>query len=539
MVNLDYLYNPAAAKKNFGKKHFADKKLGFRVIENGMILPYKKTIDGKTDKTGWGFGGIVDSEGEFIKSSHVFSGAGKYYKPLPAAIIHSSQTVIYLGMFHSTWGHVITDNIRRLWFLKSEDFKNNFKKLPLVYLLCTKNEVFTLESYKNFRRMLEILEVDVDNLQPITQPTQFDKIILPDESFYLESSRKFTVEYRETIDRIRDFALKNRTPTSVKKIYYFHGVRQLGEERLAEYFRSKGYEIVRPEKLSLDEQLNLLINAESFASTLGSCSHNSIFLRDNTEAIFIPRAANVFTGYQPPLNQVHPLNINYVDSSISLFNMRHAFYLYAISKQLKNFFGDKFDGYEEDDFKLFLEYVKNATSKNLSVTQVAKEYYDIVLFDFMEQLERREDLITACDMPSNWEKFYPGLTYCTHVHKNGWGAWKIGNQISNSLDQMFDIQAIKINSSSHKIYYAVYYDDAEGWSAEVTAPEPAGTIGKHKPIFGVKIRLDEAGTRNFNILYRVHTFDGKWTPWAKNGETLYSHGVKLNAIQIKLETKRT
>ena len=108
---------------------------------------------------------------------------------------------------------------------------------------------------------------------------------MPDESFFVENGEKiFTNEYRETIDRVKNFALKNQTP-SAKKIYFFYGRKQIGEERLAEYFRSKGYEFISPERLTLDEQLNILINAESFASTLGSCSHNSIFLREGTEVI--------------------------------------------------------------------------------------------------------------------------------------------------------------------------------------------------------------------------------------------------------------
>lgn len=81
MVNLDYLYNPAAAKPHFDKNYFVDKKLGFQVIEHGTILPYKKTIEGRTTPDGWGFGGIVDSKGEFIKSSHVVCGAGSIYAP--------------------------------------------------------------------------------------------------------------------------------------------------------------------------------------------------------------------------------------------------------------------------------------------------------------------------------------------------------------------------------------------------------------------------------------------------------------------------
>ena len=83
MVNLDYLYNPEGAKKFFNKNYFLDKKLGFQVIENGTILPYKHFIDGKTTADWWGYGGIIDGNGEYIKNSHVHSGAGGIYNPPP------------------------------------------------------------------------------------------------------------------------------------------------------------------------------------------------------------------------------------------------------------------------------------------------------------------------------------------------------------------------------------------------------------------------------------------------------------------------
>ena len=253
-----------------------------------------------------------------------------------------------------------------------------------------------LHQQKNFRRLLEVLDVDVDKLQPVTQPTQFENVILPDESFF--SANKgifFTGEYRDTIDRIRDFALKNQTP-SAKKVYYFYGRWQIGEERLAEYFRSKGYEIISPENLTFDEQLNLLINAESFASTLGSCSHNSIFLRDGTEVIMIPRTANRFTGYQQTLDKVHELNSNYVDSTLSIFAPDyHGPYCYVISRKLKEFFGDNFDGYADDDLKIFLTYVRACMSNGLKQDVAAMKYYASPLKEFFSQLKARPDLTNS------------------------------------------------------------------------------------------------------------------------------------------------
>lgn len=344
----------------------AKKNLASKLSKAAPFSRIKKTLNGKSNKENWGFGGIVDDNGNFIKSSHVNSAAGAGYVP-EEPVRQSSDTVIYLGMFHSTWGHVITDNIRRMWFLNSDDFKNYFKNCPLIYLVCTKKKKFDLKSYPNFRRLLELLEVDVDRFQLIEQPTRFKKVILPDESFFIDKARRFSSEYCECIDRVRYFAMKNYASTSSKKIYYFHGARQIGEERIAEYFKSKGYMIVLPEKLTLDEQLNILINCNSFASTLGSCAHNSVFLRNGTETIFIPRAPFYFLTYQNALNQVNMINANYVDSTLSIFGSGHDFNCYIVSKQLQRFFGEKVNLYEADDFKIFLQYVKNAVAKGLAI----------------------------------------------------------------------------------------------------------------------------------------------------------------------------
>ena len=450
--------------------------------------------------------------------------------PPPNVIQHSSETVVYLGYFYPVWGHVITDDISHLWFLKSEEFQTQFKDFPLVYISWCNQP---LESQQSFRRLLEILGVDIEKFRRIEQPTQFDKIILPDRSFS-NAINGFTKEYRETIDQVRDFALKNRTPTSCKKIYYLHGRRQFGEEKLAEYFRSKGYEIIRPETLTLDEQLNILINAESFASTLGSSSHNSVFLSDNSEVILIPRLHHVYS-HQLIIDQVHDQNISYLDSSLSIFYTRNGPFCYIISPQLKKFFGDTFNGYDEEDLKNFLQYVKDSIGKGLIVTSNAMNYYAPVLEDFMAQLRQHENLIASYDMPKNWETFQPPLTYQTHIHKKGWVTWQNEEQISGSTEDKKQIEAVKINFPGHKVYYSVYFNDAEGWSEEVSNGEMAGTTGKSKAIYGIKIRFDEAGAKEFDILYRVHKFDGNWTDWAKNGEVIYSHGQKLNAIQIKLE----
>ena len=391
MSNIDYLCNKDAAKV-LSKNYFVEKNSGVILVERGTIVPYVPTVE--NGQRILEFGGLVNSKGRFIKSSVGKFGADDLYTPTED-LQYVPETVIYLGLFYPIWGHFITEGLRYFWALHNDAFKKFFKDCRFAYVPCEFK--YYLEQHKNFRRLAEIIGLDCDKLIPIEHPTQFENVILPDESFFLDVDglRKFTDTYRETVDRVRDFALKNRTPTSAKKIYYFYGKIQIGEERLAEYFRSKGYEVFSPEKLTLDEQLNLLINAESFASTLGSCSHNSLFLRDNTEVILIPRAANRFTGYQPSIDQVHPLNVNYVDSSLSLFDTYNGPYCFIISERLKKFFGDKFTGYTDEDFKTFLEYARFSIGKSFNINPNAENYYGKALQKFLTRLKQRTDLTTA------------------------------------------------------------------------------------------------------------------------------------------------
>ena len=398
MSNRDYLYLSGIAKGYFSTNYLVDDKLGFQTIPHGIIVPHVKT--GQSHDGYWGTCGVLDSQGKFHKEITTMQVPETFDLP-KEQIKQNPATVIYLGLFAPAWGHDLTINLKRLWFLNSKAFRADFKDCPIVYTPWHKKgwgeDYQTLEQKPNFPRLLEILGIDPNALQPIEQPTQFENVIVPDASIYFLANKglRFTKKYRATIDRIRDFALKNRTPIPDKKIYYFYGRHQIGEDRIALYFMSKGYTPLLPERMALDEQLNYLVNCESFASTLGSCSHNSLFLREGTEAIFIPRAPFLFTSYQELLNQVNSLNAHYVDSSLSVFGELHESYCFIISEQLKRFFGDKFGGYDENDFKVFLTYVRQAVSCNFKFNKKALKYYEPIYEDFLAQLKRREDLLKA------------------------------------------------------------------------------------------------------------------------------------------------
>lgn len=314
-------------------------------------------------------------------------------------------------MFSKVWGHCITDNLKRLWFLTSDTYKKFFSKCPLVYTYAGNGVT------ENFVKLLEILEIDFNKFIAVDRPIKFKNIILPDESFFLDESNVtygkdkffiegsddnfngndgsfFAKEYVDIIDRIRNFIFKNCSSIPQKKWYFFYGRKNIGEERLAKYFESKGYIIVRPEFLPLEMQFNIFANCESFASPVGSVSHNILFLKDRSNVILIPRRAAFLNIYQQALNQIYDLDIFYIDSALSIFaeNFFGPF-CYIVSENLRKYFGDDVtEKYTEEDLTAFLKYFKYAKSNRLAENNKELEYLKNILPEFAAQLKSRKDL---------------------------------------------------------------------------------------------------------------------------------------------------
>ncbi len=404
MINYDGLYNKDYFGDRLNENHFYDKKLHFRIIENGTILPLKDV-----NYAGF-FGGLMDDRGNFVKGTSVHIGVGEEVYTPNDEVLYSPMTVIYLGMLINIWGHCLTDNLKRIWFLKSNIYKNYFKNCPIVYTPMWGGVI------ENFAKLLKILEIDVRSLLIINRPMKFANVIIPDESFFLGKSTLggpahsidgtaddfggndesfFTQEYLENVNQIRDFANKNFSPLDKKKFYFFQGRHQFGEERIARYFESKGYAIVQPGNLQLEDQLNIYLNCEHWASMIGSISHNIIFLRDNSNVILIPRRAAYLNIYQLALNRLHDLDVYYIDAAFSLFTHSHTGpYCYILSENLRKHFDDEVtEKYTTEDIETFLAYAQYAKVSGLDQNPKELEYLKDVFPEFKEQLESRTDLL--------------------------------------------------------------------------------------------------------------------------------------------------
>ena len=499
----------------------SNRKLGVKVVDHGIILPARKhsTVAGYA-------GGVCDENFNFVAGFNRFNTGRKAWINVDAAysvaredIVQLDEDVIFGGTLNGHFGHFMMENWCRLWYVLQHpelDFK-------IVFIIAKYGQK---SWFDDFFRLMGIAK---ERIVYVNKPTQFRSVTVPDQSQYWNDfTKEWTLPFQAIKSHVKPAEPKKLYLTRTKlegKTVHIHN-----EGYFEDFFSAHGFEVVAPEKLTSEEQISLIMGADEIAATMGTLTHWALFCKPTAKFIMLPRTENYDGHFQRIVNNIFS-NYYIVDVSKNFMYANHdtGECLIGSTKYWKEFvsdyFGEQID--EDDDAPYFDDALENYV--NFWFKKYANT--DKVVSSLRDMCNRIVTLENKLHIKR------PLLTYQTHVDKFGWGTWKFENQISNPLEQRRDIQAIKIDFPEHKVYYSVYFNDAEGWSQEVSSSEMAGTVGKAKPITGIKIRLDDSGGGAFDILYRVHTFDGVWTPWARNGAELLSQGVKLNSIQIKLETK--
>lgn len=531
-----YVQNVDDWEKKLSAGKFSDRELGFKVLERGIILP------ARLRGVGLGYeGGVCDNDFNFVagytrvdpakRKRASWTDVDSAYEVAREDIIQLDEDVIFGGTMDGHFGHFLMENFScRLWYVVQHP------ELNLKVLFVPSSHGGYRPWFDEFFRLMGIAP---ERIVYVNQPIQCRSIIIPDQSQYWTS---FTKEWVLPFQAIQAHV----KPGNVKKLYLtrtnldakgLSKERVFNEEYFEDFFAARGFKVISMEKLALEEQISLVMGADELAATLGTLTHWALFCKPTAKFTMLLRAKNDDGRFQRIVNNVFK---NYyivnVTKNFMYATQSHSTCLIGSTKHWKAFVADYFgEQIGEDDDNPYLNMVLDKYIDFWCRIYVGKESenFDIILGSLRNMCTR----IVALEQGKILNR--PLLTYQTHVSKDGWVTWKSENQFSNPIDQQRDIQAVKINFAQpfHDVFYSVYYGDSAGWSQEVSNGSQAGTTGLKKSIFGIKIRLDDSGANEFDILYRVHTFDGVWSPWAKNGELLYAHEVKLNALQIKLQSK--
>lgn len=351
--------------------------LNVRRFEKAIILPFKHvdTINGIG-------GGILTQDDQHLSILDI--GESRYNISVSDVLV-TDKRVVYLGLMNHKWGHCITDNIKKLWFLFSSEFSKLNDSYEIVY---TYNEGDPINN--NFAELLSLLGVDLKRFHAILQPTKFLEVIVPDDSIIYCGSgcelqncnayRVWTNPFKDLFERIP----KIQSTRTWDKVYVsrrrWDGA-DFGEDDIERVFKYMGFSIMYPETMTFVEQLSVYQNCKCLASTEGSISHNSLFMKDGTELIII-RKADLMNTYQLMINDMKNMHVTYIDAHLSLYNdLKHPyvgpFFLY-INDHLQQWVWDhtKERKYLKSfKFSNFCAYAKHAFMDDMTNKRTANLYF--------------------------------------------------------------------------------------------------------------------------------------------------------------------
>jgi len=306
IINADFVIPYMREKleqNNFSRR--IEKSLGFEIYENGIILPFEKK---------YGIGGVTDKDGKFIDNSAVHEGlCNKTFVFRSRDIQYNDEDAIFLGSLHYIFGHAITDNLKKIWFLRTPECKSILEHGgKIIYITINNNPlpdfVFNI---------LKLAGVETSLIKSINKRTQFKNVIIPENSIqYIESKGRFYFqEYYETIELIKINCTNIPTKT-YQKVYFSRTAlnqkgRDFGEKKLELYFKKHGYTIIYPEKIPLEQQINIAANCGCLAATESSASHHAVFCKPNTKMILLQKS-NYVNTYSLMVNDVSGVEAIYV-----------------------------------------------------------------------------------------------------------------------------------------------------------------------------------------------------------------------------------
>lgn len=310
--NFKYISQQLRAIKEPATHHIHkfEKKLGYRVYENAYVAPYYHWDES--------IGCVIDEDGKAVKDSECLEWKeNECYYQLGKAV-REHKKVVFLGFILTGFGHSYTDDLRKFWFLETDECKTLLSEgAELVYTTSWNSPLPN--------QVVEILGLagyDISQTRHIKDLTQFDEVYIPDNSIIaLDYGRMYCDIYAEAIERI-----KNNIPQGKawgEKIYFSRvkfsegKKKEYGEKSVERVFKKMGYTIIIPEDYSVVEQIQMLKQCKSFAATEGSVAHLSLFCKPKTNVVIINKA-RYLNFHQVMINEFADLDVTYIEAHHSI-----------------------------------------------------------------------------------------------------------------------------------------------------------------------------------------------------------------------------
>ena len=521
-------------KEKLSTTKLSEEKLNVRTLENGIVLP-AKFIPGKEDLLLYR-GGILTPDMKFFAGYERLNPKGKTawcelkeaYKVEPEEIEQSDESVIYCGTLFGHFGHLLVEVSNRMWYVLQHPERT--EKLIFIHIGTWQIKDWVYDFF-------ELMDIPKDRIMIVEKPTQFKSITIPDQSARIKFDyhREYLVPYDYIKKKFSTMKFENQP----KKIFLARtsgvgtGVTIYNEKYFEKFFESQGYTVVEPEKFSIAEQVSMMYNADEIATILGTLSHWALFCHENAKFIMLTRTNVEAVPIQCIVNKVSKTDWYIVDTSKDFLFNGHGGGTHLLGNTLywQKFIKDQFGIESAEDDGIGSALIDDYISSFIRRTEQPKWKDDKIRT--LKNLHSRVEILEKQVKINR-----PVLCCSVHISVQGTLPTAIEGSIAGSVDKNRLIEAFKLEFSEpfRDLFYAVGYEDGT-WTDEVKSPEFAGVIGKRKSICGIKIRLDDRGSTEFDIRYRIHDVEGSWSDWAENGAEVRFEKNSVNAIQIELVDK--
>jgi len=190
-----------------------------------------------------------------------------------ASLKRVSQKTIYAGVFNEHYGHFLLEDIARLWYAaKNQD-------LPILCHGLTARKTLKKTFLDTF---FELVNLDRRRFITFKHPVLLNEVIIPYPSFSIRSEgfEVHKIIPENVANRVLQTCVQKTTnqPVYLSRSKLNRKFRQItNEDKLEILLREKGFLICYPEKLSLQEQIQLVNKHEVIIGSLGSAFHSILF----------------------------------------------------------------------------------------------------------------------------------------------------------------------------------------------------------------------------------------------------------------------
>jgi hypothetical protein len=238
------------------------------------ILAVEKTADRRP----LGARGVCDESGSVFSASVSLRGkqvSSKRDAP-PRELLDRAPlqpgTAYYLGDLrhhNAHYGHFLLETLSRAW-----DWSEARTEAKLMVLGARMPDFA--------RRFYAVLFGSADRVTLVNRTTRFERIVVPAPAFVLD--RHVHVQFKELCDRIAGAVGGEKEARSEQPVYISRSGLDpascrtiLGEELFERVLAGEGFRIVRPEAMSIDDQIRLFNRHRNVVASMGSACHTRLF----------------------------------------------------------------------------------------------------------------------------------------------------------------------------------------------------------------------------------------------------------------------